>query len=85
MEDRGLEPVAFPCGNRLVAGHGGAKSGAVRGENDPITLDLASVIAAWGSLTKDTRRNILAIVEAEVPYVLAEAFAGRLLSPQDVC
>jgi len=57
VEDRGLEPVAFPCGNRVVPGQGGAKSGA----NE---TGLASVIRDWHSLPPDTRTAILAIVAA---------------------
>ena len=48
VEDRGLEPGAFACGNRQVSGQGGGKSGV----NE---TDLARVIDAWDSLPSDTR------------------------------
>ena len=59
MENRGVEPAAFLCGNRPVSGQGGA----VDGKNVPIAADLASVTEAWDSLAPDTRATILAIVE----------------------
>jgi len=64
VEDRGLEPHASSCRNTHVAGQGGAKSGAVDGENSPIDPDLASVIDASDSLPPDTRTAILVIVRA---------------------
>ena len=64
VEDRGLEPGEFPCRNTHISGEGGAKSGAVDGENRPIDPDLAQVIEAWHTLPPDTRTAILAIVEA---------------------
>jgi hypothetical protein len=47
VENRGLEPAAFSCGNRLVSGQAGAESSAVDGETGPITTDLARVIDRW--------------------------------------
>ena len=64
VEDRGLEPLASSCRNTHVSGEGGAKSGAVDGENRPIDPDLAHLIGVWDSLKPDTRTAILAIVEA---------------------
>ena len=64
VEDRGLEPDASSCRNTHVSGEGGAKSGAVDGENRPIDPDLAHLIGVWDSLKPDTRTAILAIVEA---------------------
>jgi hypothetical protein len=56
--------LASSCRNTHVSGEGGAKSGAVDGENRPIDPDLAHLIGVWDSLKPDTRTAILAIVEA---------------------
>ena len=64
VEDRGLEPGAFPCGNRRISGQGGSESGSVGDENAPTNPTLASLIEAWPTLPPDTKSAILAIVEA---------------------
>jgi hypothetical protein len=64
VEDRGLEPQAFPRGNRQVAGQGGSESGSVGDENAPTNPTLVSLIKAWPALPPDTKSAILAIVEA---------------------
>jgi hypothetical protein len=64
VEDRGLEPGAFPCGDRLILGQGRSESGSVGDDSPRVTSDLAILIDAWDSLPPDTRTAILAIVEA---------------------
>ena len=64
VEDRGLEPVAFPCGHRPVSGQGGSESGSVVAADVILDPELAWVMSAWGGLSPDTRVAILAIVEA---------------------
>ena len=64
MEDRGLEPGAFLCGDRLVLGQGGSESGSVVATDVILADELAWVMSAWGGRPPDTRTAILAIVEA---------------------
>ncbi len=64
VEDRGLKPGAYSCGNRPITGQGGSESGSVGDENTPTNPTLASLIEAWPTLPPDTQRAILAIVEA---------------------
>ena len=64
VEDRGLEPGAFPRGDRLVSGQGGSESGSVVAADVTLEAELALVMSAWGGLSPDTRAAILAIVEA---------------------
>ena len=56
MDRAGIERTGFPPGNTTISDSGGAESGA-------LPDDLAHVIEAWGSLTDDDRRRILAIVD----------------------
>ena len=67
VEDRGLEPLACSCRNTHVSGQGGAKSGAVDGENRPIDPDLAHLIGVWDSLKPDTRTAIVEAARASDP------------------
>ena len=46
VEDRGPAPGASSCRNTHVSGEGGAKSGAVDGENRPIDPDLSRLSSA---------------------------------------
>jgi len=67
VEDRGLEPFAFPCGNRVFPRQGGAKSGAVDRNNSTADSGLGRVIETWSSLPPDIRTAILTIVAAAAP------------------
>jgi len=64
VEDRGLEPQAFPCGYRLVSGQGGSESGSVVAADGILEAELAWVGSVWNGLSSDTRAAVLAIVEA---------------------
>ena len=64
VEERGLEPQAFPCGYRPITGQGGSESGSVVAPDVTLEAELAWVMSAWGGLSSDTRTAILAIVEA---------------------
>ncbi len=67
VEDRGLEPYAFPGGNRVFPRQGGAKSGAVDRNNSTADSGLGCVIETWSSLPPDIRTAILTIVAAVAP------------------
>ena len=64
VEDRGLEPGAFPRGNRPVSGQEESESGSVVAADVTLEAELASVIDAWHMLPPDTRTANLTIVEA---------------------
>ena len=64
MEDRGLEPGAFPCGNNLVPGQVGSESGSVGDDSPRVTSDLAILIDAWHTLPPAIREAILAMLRA---------------------
>jgi len=64
VEDREVEPGAFPRGDRLVSGQEGSESGSVVAADVTLEAELAWVMSAWGGLSPDTCAAILAIVEA---------------------
>jgi hypothetical protein len=52
---------------------GGAQTGAPTSDNDQLSIDLATVVAAWPKLTVEVHRSIAAIVrEALVDSIPAK-------------
>ena len=64
MGGTGLERPAKPLRKQAIAETGGAESGALGGEFDPVDPDLAAVIEAWPKLPEAVRAGILAMVRA---------------------
>ena len=64
MGRTGLEHIAKTPEKTVVSHSGGAESGAVVDEIEPIEPDLQLIIEAWPQLPDDLRKAILAIVEA---------------------
>ena len=64
VEDRGLEPFAFPCGNRVFLRQGGAKSGAVGAEMPPDDPRLLRIASAWSRLPEVIRSAMVAVLDA---------------------
>ncbi len=62
MGDTGLEQDKELPANTAVGGKGGAKSGAVEGQQDLGDLGLAELVAAWASLPSAVKAGILTAI-----------------------
>jgi hypothetical protein len=63
---RGLEPSANIHGKVSISDLGGAKSGAVYSNLEPIDPDLQRLINAWPDLPEAIRVGVLAMVRSAV-------------------
>jgi hypothetical protein len=67
MGCEGLEQYPQSAAILGIPTSGGAESGAVDADSDPIDADLAAVVRAWPTMPEQVRRAILALTE--VPEV----------------
>ena len=64
VEDRGLEPQAFPCGNTGVFETLAAESGAVGAEITPDDPRLLRIVGACSRLPEVIRSAMVAVLDA---------------------
>ena len=76
MGDTGFDSTHDSSGNVGVGWKSGAHSGA-RGDADAILADddagLALIVEAWPMLSADVRREMLDLVERDLPAIVASA------------
>jgi hypothetical protein len=64
MGDTGLEQASESSRNPQVSDQGGAESGELCAENQPIDPNLTVIIEAWPTLPEAIKAGILAMVRA---------------------
>ncbi len=62
MGGTGFEQPPKTSGNTPIIAQGGAKSGALAAENDPVDPDFQVVIERWKDLSEATKAHVVAMV-----------------------